>query len=100
MHVLWSGHWGRGFGGREQAMPEDRYSASREDMASNFPRYSAAALGYRNYWYPVALARELGRKPLARTILGERIAIFRDRGTLYALPNRCPHRGVPLSTGY
>ncbi|HEY7061823.1 MAG TPA: Rieske 2Fe-2S domain-containing protein [Chloroflexota bacterium] len=81
-------------------MQEDRYSASREDMASNFPRYSAATLGYRNYWYPVALARELRRKPLGRTILGERIAVFRERGKLYALPNRCPHRGVPLSTGY
>ncbi len=80
-------------------MPEDRYSASREDMAANFPRYSAAALGFRNYWYPVGLSRELRKKPLARTICGEKIAIFRDRGKLYALPNRCPHRGVPLSTG-
>jgi phenylpropionate dioxygenase-like ring-hydroxylating dioxygenase large terminal subunit len=80
-------------------MTEDRYSASREDMASNFPRYSAAALGYRDYWYPVALARELKGKPLARTVLGERIAVFRDGDKLYALPDRCPHRGVPLSTG-
>lgn len=80
-------------------MTEDRYSATREDMASNFPRYSAAALGYRDYWYPVALARELKGKPLARTVLGERIAVFRDAGKLYALPDRCPHRGVPLSTG-
>src|SRR5712692_3532513 len=81
----------------ETAMTEDRYSATREDMASNFPRYSAAALGFRDYWYPVALSRGLKGKPLARTVLGERIAVFRDAGKLYALPDRCPHRGVPLS---
>jgi phenylpropionate dioxygenase-like ring-hydroxylating dioxygenase large terminal subunit len=79
-------------------MQEDRYSASSEEMASNFPRYSAAALGFRNYWYPVAFARDLGRKPKAVTVLGERIGLFRDRGRVYALQNRCPHRGVPLTT--
>ena len=41
-------------------MQEDRYSASSEDMASNFPRYSAAALGFRNYWYPVTWSRAVG----------------------------------------
>ena len=80
-------------------MQEDRYSASSEDMASNFPRYSAAALGFRNYWYPVMFARDLRRKPKAVTVLGERIVLVRDRGRVYALHDRCPHRGVPLSEG-
>jgi nitrite reductase (NADH) small subunit len=40
---------------------------------------------------------------LARTfLLGEEvIAIFRNReGKVFALPNRCPHRGGPLADGF
>jgi phenylpropionate dioxygenase-like ring-hydroxylating dioxygenase large terminal subunit len=33
------------------------------------------------------------------TLCGERIALFRDRGQVRALHNRCPHRGVPLAVG-
>jgi phenylpropionate dioxygenase-like ring-hydroxylating dioxygenase large terminal subunit len=59
----------------------------------------AATLGFRNYWYPVLFAHQLGRKPRSGTICGERIVIARSRGRLYALRDRCPHRGVPLSAG-
>jgi phenylpropionate dioxygenase-like ring-hydroxylating dioxygenase large terminal subunit len=55
--------------------------------------------GFRNYWYPVMAAWRLGRRPKAVKILGEDIAIFRDRGNLYALAERCPHRGARLSQG-
>jgi len=78
---------------------EDRYSAGRTDVGSNFPRYAAAVLGFRNYWYPVMLARDLGRAPKAVTVCGEQIVLVRDRGRVYALHDRCPHRGVPLSCG-
>ena len=80
-------------------MVEDRYSASSEDIASNFPLYSAAALGYRDYWYPVLFAHELRRKPKSVMVLGERIALFRERGRLFAIHDRCPHRGAPLGEG-
>ncbi len=57
------------------------------------------ALGFRNYWYPVMAAWRLGRKPKAVKVLGEDIVVFRDKGKLYALAERCPHRGARLSQG-
>ena len=56
-------------------------------------------LGLRNYWYPVMAAWRLGRRPKAIKVLGEDIAVFRDAGKLYALAERCPHRGARLSQG-
>lgn len=51
------------------------------------------------HWYPVALASELRKKPLARRLAGRALVIFRgDRGVA-ALPDRCPHRHAPLSQG-
>ena len=50
---------------------EDRLSASRTDVGGNFPRYRAAVLGFRNYWYPVMLGRNLRRRPRAVTTRGE-----------------------------
>ncbi len=65
-----------------------------------WPRYDAAVLGFRNYWYPVLWSRNLGRRPVAVTLLGEEVMLVRDRdGRPYALQDRCPHRGVPLSLG-
>ncbi|ATB35321.1 hypothetical protein CYFUS_000733 [Cystobacter fuscus] len=56
--------------------------------------------GLAEVWTPVAMAREVGSKPLGLTLAGERIALFRDgRGTLAALKDQCPHRGVKLSLG-
>ena len=52
-----------------------------------------------DYWYPVLESRRLGKKPAAITLLGEKIALVRDRNRVYAIHNRCPHRGVPLSAG-
>jgi phenylpropionate dioxygenase-like ring-hydroxylating dioxygenase large terminal subunit len=65
-----------------------------------WPRYDAAALGFREYWYPVLFSRQLGRKPVAIKLLGETVMFVRDRdGKAYALQDRCPHRGVPLALG-
>ena len=80
-------------------MAEDTHSASRIQVSSIYPRYNDAVLGFRNYWYPVMFSRDLGRKPVARTVLGDRLVFFRSRGKAYALHNRCPHRGIPLSAG-
>lgn len=46
------------------------------------------------------LSRELGRRPLARTVLGTPMALFRDgAGRAAAVLDRCPHRNTPLSIG-
>lgn len=51
-------------------------------------------------WYVVALANELGKKPLAVTLLGAPLVVFRTKsGAPGALLDRCPHRNVPLSVG-
>jgi len=54
----------------------------------------------RNQWYAAAFSRELAEKPLARTILGEPVVLFRtETGKIGALEDRCPHRSAPLSAG-
>lgn len=54
----------------------------------------------RDYWYVAAGADEVGRKPLARTILGEPVVLYRaESGDTVAFADRCPHRGLPLSLG-
>ncbi|MGC4091310.1 MAG: aromatic ring-hydroxylating dioxygenase subunit alpha [Polyangiaceae bacterium] len=52
------------------------------------------------YWYVAATSASLGRRPLARTLLGTPLVLFRDNdGHAHALLDRCPHRNVPLSLG-
>jgi vanillate O-demethylase monooxygenase subunit len=54
----------------------------------------------RNCWYVAAWARDVQNAPVARTILGEKIALFRkEDGDVAALEDRCPHRLLPLSQG-
>jgi phenylpropionate dioxygenase-like ring-hydroxylating dioxygenase large terminal subunit len=84
----------------EQSRPARRQATvggpGRRDW-STWPRYEAAALGFREYWYPVAWSRKIGKKPRAIRVLGEQIMLIRDGGEVRALHDRCPHRGVPLS---
>lgn len=60
---------------------------------------SAAPL--REAWYYAAPSRRLRRGRLhARVMLGEPIVLGRaDDGTVFALRDICPHRGMPLSAG-
>lgn len=54
----------------------------------------------RNNWYMAAYAHEVDQGPVARTIAGERVVVFRSAtGAAAALIDRCPHRLVPLSLG-
>ena len=65
-----------------------------------WPKYEAASLGLPGpYWYPVIWSCQLGSRPTPLTLLGHRVVFIRDRGRVYALHDRCPHRGVPLSLG-
>jgi vanillate O-demethylase monooxygenase subunit len=58
-----------------------------------------------NCWYVGGLSAELsaepsGARPLGRTLLGQKLVLFRDaEGRVNALEDRCPHRGLPLSMG-
>ncbi|WP_405240785.1 Rieske 2Fe-2S domain-containing protein [Lentisalinibacter orientalis] len=68
---------------------------------TRFPRYDSAALGFREYWYPVMFGRSLKEsKGQGITLLGRRIAFFRSEGKAYAIENRCAHRGVPLDGSF
>jgi len=52
------------------------------------------------FWYVACQSDELKDKPLARTILGTPLVLFRGvSGKAGALLDRCPHRNVPLSLG-
>lgn len=66
------------------------------DGAAGSGRTSAVHLP--RFWYVACLSKELGRKPLARIIVGVPVALFRDgAGRAAAVLDRCPHRNVPLS---
>lgn len=51
-------------------------------------------------WYVMSLSSALRDKPVAATLLGMPLVLFRARsGRAAALLDRCPHRNVPLSAG-
>lgn len=61
---------------------------------------SRLALRLRGYWYIAARSEELRERPLARTLLGERLVLFRAAdGAPAALEDRCAHRNMTLSEG-
>ena len=58
-------------------------------------------LGYREYWHPGIIDKDVGRKPVSLKILGEDIVFFRNStGEVSALSDYCPHRGARLSGGW
>ena len=51
-------------------------------------------------WYVLCQSGNLGNKPLALTLFGTPLVLFRTKsGTPAALLDRCPHRNTPLSLG-
>ncbi len=65
-----------------------------------WPEYEAAAQGLENYWYPVAWATQVNRRPFALRVCGRNVLLMRDEtGVARALHDRCAHRGVRLSLG-
>src|SRR5262245_22746611 len=56
--------------------------------------------GLLNHWFIACRSSQLRRRPIARTVLGQSLALFRaGSGLAAALVDRCPHRNVPLSAG-
>jgi vanillate O-demethylase monooxygenase subunit len=50
-------------------------------------------------WYVAAWSSEVGEIPVARTICGKPMAMFRSGGEVVALHDACAHRQYPLSAG-
>ena len=89
---------------RDRSEPtQDGLAAKQADVGrgdwSAWPAYDAADTGFRNYWYPVQWSGQLTDKPQQVKVCGETLVLIRDAGVAYALHDRCPHRGVPLSEG-
>lgn len=60
----------------------------------------ASVVRLPEHWFIACTSRELRHAPLARTIMGTPLVLFRDaHGTPATLIDRCPHRNVPLSLG-
>lgn len=56
---------------------------------------------WRRFWYPVAFSEDLSDCPLARTLLGTSIVLWRDEvDSVAAAVDRCPHRDGRLSQGW
>lgn len=54
----------------------------------------------RNAWYPAAWSHELERALVPRTLLGEKLVLYRtEAGAPAALEDRCCHKFLPLSMG-
>ena len=54
-----------------------------------------------NRWYVAAWDCEVGPEPIARTICGEPIVLYRKlAGDVVAMRDACPHRLLPLSFGF
>ena len=53
-----------------------------------------------NFWYPMALSKELGDAPFQSDALGQSFVLFRDHeGNPHCLANTCIHRGGSLGAG-
>jgi phenylpropionate dioxygenase-like ring-hydroxylating dioxygenase large terminal subunit len=53
-----------------------------------------------NSWHPVARSVEVVAQPVAVTLLGRNVVLWRTpSGSVLAAPDRCPHRQAPLSIG-
>jgi carbazole 1,9a-dioxygenase terminal dioxygenase component len=60
--------------------------------------YLEAALGFRNHWYPAFFSHELEEGAVrAERLLGEPLFFKRVNGQVYAVEDRCLHRGAPFS---
>ena len=84
----------------EPAVVEPSASAPTVVPVSALTRGRASVAKLPDQWFILATSGELKRKPLAVTLQGVPLVLFRDEsGKPAALLDRCPHRNVPLSLG-
>ena len=79
----------------------DAIAASEPDMyLAATDRGDPAGEYLRRFWQPVCLSSELGEFPVAITVMGERLVVFRDLSGNVGLVHRdCSHRGTSLEFG-
>ena len=76
----------------------DYDGADRPDAEMPWARWLEAELGFRNHWYPVEASRNIpDNSHKAIKLLGEDILFVRRRGKLFAIEDRCSHRGTRFS---
>lgn len=69
-----------------------------EKTQSQYQPYKDAAWGFINHWYPALFSEELAEDAVEGIqICGIPIVLRRVDGKIYALKDRCIHRGVRLS---
>ena len=74
-------------------------AAARPTMIAQ-NRWQETTVFPKNLWYVAAWPHEVADRPLARTLLGEAVVLFRGAdGCVAALEDRCVHRSMPLSNG-
>jgi vanillate O-demethylase monooxygenase subunit len=75
-------------------------SADPRDSIQAHSERNGKPMFLHNYWHVAAFSEEISDRPLARTMLGEPLVLYRlDDGDLVALEDRCVHRQAPLSLG-
>ena len=68
------------------------------NMIGDWKGYVEAKMGFRNHWYPVRFSKEIDEGQIeVIELLGEKLLLKRIEGKMYAMRDRCLHRGVPLS---
>ena len=84
-------------------MTHDAETAWREAQGASQigPFDYVPPMGFREYWYPALLKKDVGtKKPVCVKMLGEDIVFFRGKqDKIYALSDWCPHRSARLSQG-
>lgn len=61
---------------------------------------AGVGVSLRDYWHPVALSADVGEKPIAVTLLGDDLVLWRSGGDVVAFKDLCIHRGTRLSLGW
>jgi len=80
-------------GARDKTTKAERVASARQ-----YEPYLEAEWGFKNSWYPGLFTSELKDNEVKGvTIAGHEIALRRARGQVYAIRDRCAHRGVRMS---
>ena len=73
-------------------------SSSAISASRQYAPYVEADWGFKNTWYPALFSHELDENRVKGvTMAGHDIVLRRSRGKVYALRDRCAHRGVKMS---
>lgn len=97
--LLTQGRTQRAFFDEELSNPRGPAPLTEQEQ-EYYRQWKFPELGFRNYWYPVVLSKDLTQRPLKRRLLGETLVFWRDAGRAHALADRCPHRGASLAEGH